>query len=344
MLRFECDYAEGAHPRLLEKLVATNWEQTPGYGVDSHCERARELIREQCGREDADVHFLVGGTPCNLTVIAAALRPHQGALAAETGHIEVHESGAIEATGHKVLPLPSADGKITAEQVRAYCVHHFAEKNREHTVQPGLVYISLPTENGTLYSKAELAALSAVCREWGLLFYVDGARLGYALASPGNDVTLADLAEWADAFYIGGTKVGALFGEALVITAPALKRDFRYILKQHGGMLAKGRLLGIQFEALFEDGLYREMAQHAVEQAWRIRNAFAQKGIPFRYASPTNQQFPILTAEQCETLKENFVFELWETLPDGRSVVRFCTSWATAPEAVDALCEAVEKL
>lgn len=344
MRRFECDYAEGAHPRLLARLVDTNEEQTPGYGTDSHCERARALIREQCRREDVDVHFLMGGTPCNLTLLTAALRPHQGALAAQSGHIAVHESGAIEAAGHKVLPLPAQEGRVSAAQVRDYCARHFGDHNREHTVQPGLLYISQPTESGTLYSKAELEALSDACREWGLYLYVDGARLSYALAAPGNDVTIADLAALADAFYIGGTKVGALFGEAMVITAPALKKDFRYILKQRGSMLAKGRLLGVQFETLFEDGLYMDIGRHAVEQALRIREAFANKGIPFLCESPTNQQFPLLTSAQCATLEKEFVFEHWETRGDGRVAVRFCTSWATTPQSVDALCAAIDRL
>ena len=344
MLRFECDYAEGAHPQIMERLLATNLEQHPGYGVDKHCEHARELVRAFCDAPEAQVHFLVGGTPCNLIMISAALRPHQGALAAQTGHIAVHESGAIEATGHKVLTLPSEDGKITAAQVDAYCADHFAQGNREHTVQPKLVYISQPTENGTVYKKDELTALRAACDKWGLFLYVDGARLSYALASEGNDVTAKDLGALCDAFYIGGTKVGALFGEAMVINHPALQEDFRYILKQHGGMLAKGRLLGVQFEALLENGLYTEIGEHAVGLALRIRDAFAAKGFAFRYASPTNQQFPILPQTVIDKLKEQFVFEFWEKYDDTAAVVRFCTSWATKPSDVDNLLAAIEAL
>ena len=344
MLRFECDYAEGAHPQIMERLMATNFEQTPGYGVDVHCERARALVRDFCAAPDAQVHLMVGGTPCNLTLIAAALRPHQGALAAQTGHIAVHESGAIEATGHKVLTVPSDDGKITAAQVDEYCADHFAQGNREHTVQPKLVYISQPTENGTVYKKDELVALRAACDKWGLFLYVDGARLSYALASEGNDVTAADLGALCDAFYIGGTKVGALFGEAMVINHPALQEDFRYILKQHGGMLAKGRLLGVQFEALLENGLYTDIGVHAVSLALRIRDAFAVKGYAFRYASPTNQQFPILPFTAIEKLKEQFSFEFWEKYDENSAVVRFCTSWATKPEDVDKLLAVIDNL
>ncbi|MBE6792423.1 MAG: aminotransferase class V-fold PLP-dependent enzyme [Ruminococcaceae bacterium] len=344
MLRFECDYAEGAHPQIMERLMATNFEQTPGYGVDTHCEHARALVRDFCAAPDAQVHLMVGGTPCNLTLIAAALRPHQGALAAQTGHIAVHESGAIEATGHKVLTVPSDDGKITAAQVDAYCADHFAQGNREHTVQPKLVYISQPTENGTVYKKDELVALRAACDKWGLFLYVDGARLSYALASEGNDVTAADLGALCDAFYIGGTKVGALFGEAMVINHPALQEDFRYILKQHGGMLAKGRLLGVQFETLLENGLYTDIGVHAVGLALRIRDAFAVKGYTFRYASPTNQQFPILPYAAIEKLKEQFSFEFWEKYDETSAVVRFCTSWATKSEDVDKLITAIENL
>ena len=271
MIRFECDYTEGAHPRILEALIRTNMEQTKGYSEDEHCENARKLIREKCGSADADVHFLVGGTQTNMTVIAAALRPHQGVICAQSGHINVHETGAVEATGHKVLALPSEDGKITADQIKTVCDEH---DHDEHMVQPGMVYISNPTENGTLYNKKELQAISEVCKEYGLPLFLDGARLGYGLAAQGNDITLPDLAQYCDVFYIGGTKVGALFGEAVVITREALKKDFRYFIKQKGGMLAKGRLLGIQFEELFRDDLYMEVSAHADRLAMKIRKAF----------------------------------------------------------------------
>lgn len=334
MIRFECDYAEGAHPLILQALLQTNEEQTPGYGVDEHCNRAKEYIRRACAAPEADVHFLVGGTQTNAAVIAAALRPYQGVLCAATGHINMHETGAIESYGHKVLTLESADGKISAAQVRRAWEAHYTDGSREHIVQPGMVYISQPTENGTLYSRAELTALSRTCRELGLPLYLDGARCGYGLAAPGNDVDLKDLAELTDVFYIGGTKVGALFGEAVVITNPALERDFRYIIKQHGAMLAKGRLLGIQFETLFADGLYFDISAHAVELAMRIRRAFETCGVKLRYDSYTNQQFPILTQEQQKRLAEKYAFELWEQMDEEYAAVRFCTSWATKEEHV----------
>ncbi|MDL2272612.1 aminotransferase class V-fold PLP-dependent enzyme [Desulfovibrio sp. OttesenSCG-928-I05] len=337
MIRFECDYAEGAHDAILKKLSETNFEQTPGYGVDPHCESARALIRTACKAEAADVHFLVGGTQANTVMIASILRPHQGAVCATTGHIAVHETGAIEATGHKVLTIPSDDGKISAEQIRAVHAGHWNDSTHEHMVQPGLVYISHPTENGTTYSKAELEAISAECRALGLPLVVDGARMGYGLAAPDNDLSLADFARLCDMFYIGGTKVGAFFGEAVVITNDALKKDFRYHIKQRGGMLAKGRLLGIQFETLFTDGLYESVSRHAVAQAMRIRKAFETKGIAFRHASMTNQQFPILPDGMKKALAEKYSFSHWEAYGDGHTVVRFCTSWATKEEHVEQL-------
>ena len=337
MIRFENDYAEGAHEAILKKLFETNGEQTPGYGLDAHCETARKLIRRECGTEKADVHFLVGGTQANTVMIASILRPHQGAVSADTGHIAVHETGAIEATGHKVLTIPGDDGKITAAQVRALYETHWSHASHEHAVQPGLVYISLPTENGTIYTKKELSALAETCRQCKLPLVVDGARLGYGLVADGCDMTLADVAELADMFSIGGTKVGALFGEAVVITNDALKQDFRYAIKQRGGMLAKGRLLGIQFETLFADGLYWDISRHAVGQAMRIRRAFEAKGVAFRYESPTNQQFPILRTETLAQLGEKYAFSFWEKRGDSHAVVRVCTSWATREEHVDQL-------
>ncbi|RNB86971.1 low specificity L-threonine aldolase [Brevibacillus fluminis] len=344
MIRFESDYTEGAHERILKRLVETNEEQTSGYGVDPHCERAREFIKKECDTPNAEVHFLVGGTQTNTTVIASILRPHQGAVTATTGHIAVHETGAIEATGHKVLTVPSADGKITAEQVKEVYDAHWNDVTHEHMVQPGLVYISHPTENGTTYTKAELEALSKVCRECGLPLFMDGARMGYGLAAPDSDLSLADIAKLCDVFYIGGTKVGALLGEAVVIVNDALKKDFRYMIKQRGGMLAKGRLLGIQFETLFEDGLYVDIARHAVDLAIMIRDAFAKKGYPFRYASTTNQQFPILPDDVLAKLKETYSFSFWEKFDDTHSVVRFCTSWATKRENVERLVADIEAL
>ena len=341
---FQCDYNEGAHPKVLERLVQTNMEQTPGYSEDKYCEEAREKIRKACGDDSLAVHFLVGGTQTNVTVINAALRKHQGVLCAVTGHINVHETGAIEATGHKVLALPSEDGKITAAQVREAYEAHWNDADHEHIVQPGMVYISHPTENGTLYEKEELQALSRTCRELGLPLFLDGARLGYGLMSEKSSLGLSEIAELTDVFYIGGTKVGALFGEAVVITNPALKKDFRYLIKQHGGMLAKGRLLGIQFNVLFTDNLYFDIAKGADELAMRLKAAFLEKGYGLRYDSYTNQQFPILPNEHLEKLKEKYSYGFWEAVDDSHSAVRFCTSWATKKEAVDALIADIEAL
>lgn len=344
MIRFECDYTEGAHPRILERLIKTNEEQTPGYGMDAHCEKARGYIRQACQAEHADVHFLVGGTQANTTIIASVLRPHQGVVAANTGHIAVHETGAIEATGHKVLILPSDDGKLEAQQVRELYEAHWSDVTHEHMVQPGLVYISHPTENGTTYSKAELEALSKVCRECKLPLMIDGARLGYGLAAQGSDLSLADIARLCDVFYIGGTKIGAMMGEAVVIINDVLKKDFRYIIKQNGGMLAKGRLLGIQFETLFEDGLYYEISQHAVDMAMLIRAAFAEKDVCFRYPSMTNQQFPVLPDAVLQKLNEKYSCSYWERVDAEHSAVRFCTSWATKRENVAMLIKDIQAL
>ena len=343
MIRFECDYAEGCHPSILAALSASNEEQTPGYGLDPHCERARAMIRNACAAPDADVHFLVGGTQANTTVIAAALRPYQGALCSAPGHINCHETGAIESTGHKVLPLPSDDGKITAEQISAAHDAHWNDSTHEHIVQPGLVYLSHPTENGVTYTKAELTAISEVCRARGLTLFLDGARLAYGLAAQ-SDLTLPDLARLCDVFYIGGTKVGALFGEAVVITKPELKRDFRYFIKQRGGMLAKGRLLGIQYECLMADGLYEALGRHGVEQAMRVRAACEEKGFALRYDSPTNQQFPIFPDEGLKKLEEKYAFSFWEKTDDTHTAVRVCTSWCTKPEHVDALIADIRAL
>lgn len=335
---------EGAHPRILEKLMETNFVQTPGYGEDEYCERAREIIKEKCGAPDAYVQFLVGGTQTNMTVIASILKPYQGVLSANTGHINAHETGAIEATGHKVLALPSDDGKITAVQVQEAYDAHWADASHEHIVQPGMVYISHPTENGTLYTKDELKALYETCSKLGLPVFLDGARLGYGLMSEGTDLTWQDIAAYTDVFYIGGTKVGALFGEAVVITNPALTKDFRYMIKQRGGMLAKGRLLGLQFSTLLEDGLYEEIAGKAVKQAMRLKEAFVEKGYPLLYDSYTNQQFPIMQNSQLEQLQEKYSFELWTAMDEEYSAVRFCTSWATKDEDVEALIQDLDDL
>lgn len=337
MIRFNSDYCEGAHERILERLMQTNREQTPGYGEDVHCERARELIRGCCEDPDADVHFLVGGTQANLTVIAAALRPHQGVIAAATAHIHVHETGAVEACGHKVLVLPSEDGKITAKQVSDCYEAHKMDESFEHMVQPKMVYISNPTELGTIYSCEELIALAEVCRRNHLYLFMDGARLGYGLAAEDNTLTLEHIVGLCDVFTIGGTKVGALFGEAVVITHPELMPDFRYIIKQKGGMLAKGRLLGIQFEALFEDNLYMEISRHADRLADKLRAAFAQAGYSFLVENKTNQLFPILPDKKLAALSEKYSFSYQKRVDQTHSAVRFCTSWATREEDVESL-------
>ena len=344
MIYFNNDYCEGCHPKILEKLYETNFEQMPGYGTDDHCRRAADHIRRHCGNNDLEVHFLVGGTQANLTVIDAALRSHQGALCAVSGHINVHETGAVEATGHKVLALPSEDGKITARQVRDYVMAHRNDPDGEHTVPPKLVYISNPTELGTLYTLAELTALSETCHELGLYLFLDGARLGYGLAAKGNDVTLADIARLCDVFYIGGTKVGALFGEAVVFSNRALGEDFRYFIKQHGGMLAKGRLLGIQFEVLFEDGLYFELGDYADRLADQLRDKLKDQGCRMLVEGVTNQLFPILPDAVLAELAKKFSFVTMDKIAEDSHAVRFCTSWATVGENVDKLCAELERL
>ena len=343
MIQFQCDYNEGAHPKVMQRLLDTNMEQTVGYGEDHYCESARQLIRKACGNESLQVHFLVGGTQTNTTVIAHLLRPHQGVIAAESGHISVHETGAIEHTGHKVLALPAEMGKISAQQVENLVLEHRADSSFEHTVQPGMVYISFPTEFGTLYSRAELEALQQVCNKYALPLFIDGARLGYGLASPACDITLSDIARLADVFYIGGTKVGALFGEAVVSKSDMLMRDFRYSIKQHGGMLAKGRLLGLQFEALFTDNLYLDISRHAVSEALRIKEALQDLGVPFLMESHTNQQFPILPNDIVARLSTSFLFTPWQRVSDTHTAIRICTSWGTTTENVNLLIDALLK-
>ena len=346
MLFFNCDYTEGAHPRILERMLQTNLEQTVGYGEDEHCERARTLIKEKCGDGVQEVHFLVGGTQANFTVIRTALRPHQGVVSPETGHIHVHETGAVEATGHKVLAVPCGpEGKISAAQVEAVCKEHYAETTPYgHTVQPKMVYISHPTETGALYTREELAALRSVCDEFGLFLFCDGARMGYGLTAKGADVTLPDLTRFCDVFTIGGTKCGALFGEAVVVTNSEINRDFRYAIKQNGGMLAKGRLLGIQFETLFEDGLYEEICGRANQLAYQINDAFRAAGYEEFAPSPTNQQFFVLPDEVFETLSRKYNFSFWGKVDETHSAVRVCTSWATTDQAVAELMEDVKNL
>ena len=344
MIYFNNDYSEGCHPRILEKLQQTNYIQMPGYGTDDYCRQAANMIRRHCGCKDLDVHFLVGGTQTNLTVIDAALRSHQGALCAVSGHINVHETGAVEATGHKVLALTSDDGKITARQVRDYVTAHRSDPDAEHTVQPKLVYISNPTELGTLYSLAELTALSETCHELGLYLFMDGARLGYGLAARGNDVGLADVTRLCDVFYIGGTKVGALFGEAVVFSNRGLGEDFRYFIKQHGGMLAKGRLLGIQFGALFEDDLYFDLGAYADRLADQIRHTLTELDCRMLVEGVTNQVFPILPDSVLAELAKEFSFVTMDKIGEESHAVRFCTSWATKQENVDKLCDELRRL
>lgn len=341
MIRLECDYACGAHPAVLDKLVATNGEHTPGYGVDEHCRHAADLLRGLCQAPEAAVHFLVGGTQTNTTLIDAALRPYQGVISAHTGHIATHETGAIEATGHKVLTIPSQDGKITAQQIDHLCRAHYEDPTAEHTVQPGMIYISNPTELGTIYHLEELEAIRAVADRYDIPLFLDGARLGCALAAPDNDITLPDLARLCHAFYVGGTKMGALFGEALVIPHPALQRDFRYMIKQHGGMFAKGRLLGVQFEALLEDGLYFQIGRHSVSLAMQLKAAFAAKGYPTLVDSPTNQQFPILPNSLLEKLAPICTWSLQEKPDSDHTAIRFCTSWATTQAEIDTIIAAL---
>lgn len=338
---FQCDYNEGAHPKILEKMMETNLEQTVGYGEDEYCARAAEKIRTLCKNEQLGVHFLVGGTQTNMTVIDAALRSHQGVLCAQTGHINVHETGAVESCGHKVLGLSSTDGKISASQVEEAYLSHIHDGSFEHMVQPKMVYISNPTELGTIYSRAELTELSEVCHKYGLYLFLDGARLGYGLAAPDNDLTMEDIAKLCDVFYIGGTKVGALFGEAVVIAAEELKQDFRYFIKQKGGMLAKGRFLGIQFDTLFTDNLYMEISREAIRLAEKLRGALEEKGYPYLVESHTNQIFVIMPDERLEKLSERFGYSYDHRVDESHSAVRLCTSWATQEENVDALIAAL---
>ena len=344
MILFYSDYLEGCHPDILKRFGETNLVQTPGYSEDEYCEAARQTIKNACSAPDADVHFLVGGTQTNATVISSILKPYQGALCASSGHINVHETGAIEHSGHKVLAIPSEDGKVSAAQVEDALKVHYSESSPEHMVQPGMLYISFPTELGTIYTRKELEAIRKVCNDWEIPLYIDGARLGYGLESSGCDLLLKDIASLADVFYIGGTKQGALFGEAVVIRKESLKADFRYNIKQNGGMLAKGRLLGIQFSVLFSEGLYFRLSRNADRLADRIRDAFREKGCRFLVENRTNQIFPVISREYADRLSDNFGFEFWENVDDDHIAVRFCTSWATTDSNVDALIEAVRSL
>ena len=339
MLSFTCDYTQGAHPKILERLLATNMEQLPGYGSDRYCDSAKEKIRRACQCPDAEVWFLTGGTQTNATVIDSMLQKYEGVVAAATGHINVHESGAVEYTGHKVLALPAHEGKIRSDELETLLKTFWDDGSHEHMVFPGMVYISHPTEYGTLYTKAELEAISSLCRQYRIPLFLDGARLGYGLMSYNTDVTLPMIAGLCDVFYIGGTKVGALCGEAVVFTHGNAPAHFLTLIKQHGALLAKGRLLGIQFDTLFTDDLYFTISRHAIEMAELLKKGFSEKGYSFFLDSPTNQQFIILENKKLEELREKVAFEIWEKLDETHTVVRFATSWGTKPEEIEELIE-----
>lgn len=341
MLSFESDYTEGAHEAILHRLMETNLEQTPGYGLDKYSESAKDRIREAFGIPEAKVFFLVGGTQTNSTVIASMLHDYQGVVAVETGHIGVHESGAVEFTGHKVLTLPHHDGKMTAEDLRAYLEAFYADGTYEHMVIPGMVYISFPTEFGTIYSKTELTALHRVCKDYSLPLFVDGARLGYGLMSEANDIDPKELPELCDVFYVGGTKVGALFGEAVVFTGGNAPAHFFTTIKQHGALMAKGRLLGLQFDTLFTDGLYFRIAAHADRMAALLKGIFLEKGYMIYIDSPTNQQFFVMSRQKAKELHGKVRFEDWCPVDEDNIAVRFVTSWATTEENVLALKEII---
>lgn len=340
MYSFANDYSEGAHPKILEAMLKSNLEQNPGYGLDSHCERAKALIKKEIGQNDVEIHFIPGGTQTNLLAISSILRPHQCVVTVDTGHINVHETGAIEATGHKVVTVPNEEGKLKPEQILKVLNYH----KDEHMVQPKLVYISDTTELGTVYTKEELSAISKVCRQHNLYLFLDGARLSSALASDKNDLELKDIASLVDLFYIGGTKNGALLGEALVLCNDTIKEDFRYLIKTRGAMMAKGFLMGIQFETLFEDGLYYELGEHANQMARQIIKAFQKKKIVFYQPPCSNQLFPILTEPEKQKLESSFIFQVEQEFPNGTYAVRFVTSWATTLESVQQLVRAIEAL
>ena len=339
MLSFENDYSEGAHPKILQRFIETNMEQVPGYGNDPYCESAKEKIREACKCPEAEIFFLVGGTQTNAVVIDSMLQAYEGVVSAQTGHVNAHEAGAIEYTGHKVLSIPQYEGKMKASDLEAYLKTFWQDESHEHMVFPGMVYISHPTEYGTLYSKQELTDLSAVCRRYEIPLYLDGARLGYGLMSKSTDVTLPDIAELCDVFYIGGTKVGALCGEAVVFTKHNMPKYFVTHVKQHGALLAKGRLAGVQFDTLFTDNLYFEISRHAIEMAELLKQGLAEKGYTFHLDSPTNQQFIVLDDEKYNELQKQVRCCFWEKPDDTHTVVRFATSWATPKENIDKLME-----
>ena len=341
-LSFVCDYSEGAHPEVLARLVETNMEKVPGYGNDHFCESARAKIREACACPDAAVHFLVGGTQVNAVAIDSILAPYQGVVAATSGHISVHESGAVERLGHKIMTLPAHDGKLDVDEVEALVRAWEDDENHDHMVMPGMVYITHPTESGTLYTLRELEAMSALCRDHGLKLYLDGARLAYALGCDANDVSLPDIARLCDAFYIGGTKCGALFGEALVMPDPDLVPHFFSLIKQHGALLAKGRLLGVQFDALFTDGLYGRIGRRANEAAVQVRSMLERNGYQLRLGSQTNQSFVELENSEKARIAQSVDFDFWEKVDDDHTIIRLCVNWATTDEDLAGLERVLE--
>lgn len=343
MIDLSCDYNDGAHPSVIEALIETNTEKLPGYGADAHTKRAADLIREACGLPAARVFFLSGGTQTNAIVISAMLKPYEGAVCAATGHISLHEAGAIEVTGHEVLPLPETEGKITAAALEKFLKDSRADGNRDHMVFPGLVYISFPTEYGTLYTKKELTALHSVCRSFGIPLFIDGARLGYGLGSEACDLGLPDLARLCEVFYIGGTKAGALCGEAVVFTQDNMPAHFMTMVKQRGGLLAKGRLMGVQFEALFESDLYFDICRHADAMAMKMKRGLRELGIPLRINSPTNQQFPVFEDSILPKLEGKLAWSFWEKPDETHTVVRLACNWATRPEDIDELLDLLKE-
>lgn len=339
MIRFDCDYLEGVHPKILKKIVETNYEQTEGYGRDVYTNSAIEKIRKVCGKENASVHFLVGGTQTNMIVISSVLRSYEAVICSNTGHINTHEAGAVEACGNKIITISTDNGKITSEQINNVLKEYYTQDVPEHMVKPKMVFISLPTECGTNYTKEELINIYNCCKENNLYLYIDGARLGYGLVADDTDLTIMDVANLCDVFYIGGTKIGAMFGEAVVILNDELKRDFRYYIKQKGALLAKGRLLAIQFDTLFENELYFKISKSAVSLAMKIRQALIKKGYGLLYDSHTNQQFVIVNNNKLKELEKEFTFFKWKVIDENRTAIRICTSWATTEENVDKLIE-----
>lgn len=344
MVSFESDYIAGAHPEIIKRLTETNLETLSGYGTDKYCESAKEKIKKAIGLPDSDVEFLAGGTQTNEVVISTALKDYEGVISADTGHINAHEAGAVEYTGHKVIAIKHKNGKIEPASLEKYLTAFYADKNHEHMVFPGMVYISHPTEYGTLYSKEELKSISDICHEYGISLFMDGARLGYALMSKETDLTLRDIAELCDIFYIGGTKVGALCGEAVVFTKNNKPRHFMTSVKSHGALLAKGRLLGVQFDALFTDNLYFRIGEYAINMAEKLKNIFISRDFTLFIDSPTNQQFVILEDGQMEKLSKKVAFGFWEKADSNHTVVRFATSWSTTEDDLLELEKALDEL